>query len=93
MTGDDMAIQVAGVHKSYGRGARKTEVLRNFNMTIPKGHIYGLLGKIIYSSFGSITLALSVCPAQSVLEHSIFIFLPQVCLNPISSLSALSKLP
>ena len=63
-----MAIQVAGVHKSYGRGARKTEVLRNFNMTIPKGHIYGLLGKIIYSSFGSVTLALSVCPAQSVLE-------------------------
>ena len=41
-----MAIQVAGVHKSYGRGARKTEVLRNFNMTIPKGHIYGLLGKL-----------------------------------------------
>ena len=85
MTGDDMAIQVAGVHKSYGRGARKTEVLRNFNMTIPKGHIYGLLGKIIYSSFGSITLALSaVCPAQSVLEHSIFIF-PFLSLRHVSS--------
>ena len=42
-----MAIQVTGVHKSYGRGARKTEVLRDFNMTIPKGHIYGLLGRLI----------------------------------------------
>ena len=42
----DMAIQVAGVHKSYGRGSRKVEVLRNFNMTIPRGHIYGLLGKL-----------------------------------------------
>ena len=41
----DMAIQVSGVHKSYGRGSRKVEVLRNFNMTIPKGYIYGLLGK------------------------------------------------
>ena len=45
MVGDDMAIQVVRAHKSYGRGARKTEVLRNFNMTIPKGHIYGLLGR------------------------------------------------
>ena len=42
----DMAIQVAGVHKSYGRGSRKVEVLRNFNMTIPRGHIYGLLGEL-----------------------------------------------
>ena len=40
-----MAIQVSGVHKSYGRGSRKVEVLRNFNMTIPKGYIYGLLGR------------------------------------------------
>ena len=45
MVGDDMAIQVVRAHKSYGRGARKTEVLRNFNMTIPKGHIYGLQGR------------------------------------------------
>ena len=41
-----MAIQVSGVHKSYGSRSRKVEVLRNFNMTIPKGYIYGLLGKI-----------------------------------------------
>ena len=46
MSGDtDKAIQVAGVHKSYGRGARKVEVLKNFCMSIPRGHIYGLLGK------------------------------------------------
>ena len=41
----DMAIQVSGVFKSYGRGSRKVDVLRDFCMNIPRGHIYGLLGE------------------------------------------------
>lgn len=40
-----MAIEISDVHKSYGRGARKADVLIDFQMNIPKGHIYALLGK------------------------------------------------
>ena len=42
-----MAIEISDVYKSYGRGSRKTDVLRDFQMNIPRGHIYGLLGKTI----------------------------------------------
>ena len=41
-----MALQVSGVFKSYGRGSRKVDVLRDFCMNIPRGHIYGLLGEM-----------------------------------------------
>ena len=41
-----MAISVSGVYKSYGRGGRKVDVLRDLEMNIPRGHIYGLLGML-----------------------------------------------
>ena len=69
MLGDDMAIQVAGVHKSYGRGARKTEVLRNFNMTIPKGHIYGLLGKLDTLTESNIGFKVAQNPSTKMLHR------------------------
>ena len=42
----EMALQVSGVFKSYGRGSKKVDVLRDFCMNIPRGHIYGLLGEM-----------------------------------------------
>ena len=40
-----MAIEISHVCKSYGRGGRKADVLKDFQMNIPRGHIYGLLGQ------------------------------------------------
>ena len=45
-TDTTMAISVSGVYKSYGRGGRKVDVLRDLEMNIPRGHIYGLLGML-----------------------------------------------
>ena len=42
----EMTIQVSGAFKSYGWGSRKNYVLRDFNMKVPRGYIYGLLGEI-----------------------------------------------
>ena len=42
---DDLAIEVTNICKSYGRGSKKTHALKNFSMSLPKGKIYGLLGK------------------------------------------------
>ena len=48
MTDGEMekTIQVTGAFKSYGWGSRKNYVLRDFNMNVPRGYIYGLLGEI-----------------------------------------------
>ena len=42
---EELAICVRGADKSYGRGSKRTRVLADFNMSVPKGNIYGLLGK------------------------------------------------
>jgi len=41
---DNIAITVTEAFKSYGRGAKKCQVMKNFHMTVQKGSIYGLLG-------------------------------------------------
>ena len=44
-TGEDLAIQVRAGYKSFGRDSRRVHVMKNFNMSVPRGNIYGLLGK------------------------------------------------
>lgn len=41
------ALEVSHLHKSYGRGKKRVEVLRDLNMIIPRGNIYGLLGEAL----------------------------------------------
>ena len=41
----DLALEITNVHKSFGRGKRKVEVLRDLRLEIPRGNIYGLLGR------------------------------------------------
>ena len=39
------AIKLESTYKTYGSGESKTQVLIGLNMEVPKGQIYGLLGK------------------------------------------------
>ena len=39
------AIKLESTYKTYGSGKSKTQVLIGLNMEVPKGQIYGLLGK------------------------------------------------
>ncbi len=39
------AIQVDGVHKTYGRGSRAVHALCGVSIAVPRGEIYGLLGR------------------------------------------------
>ena len=41
----DLALEITNVHKSFGRGKRKVEVLTDLSLEIPRGNIYGLLGR------------------------------------------------
>ena len=43
---EPMAISLTDAYKSYGRGKKKVEVLRNLKMNVRKGSIYGLLGEL-----------------------------------------------
>jgi ABC-type glutathione transport system ATPase component len=42
---EDLAIEVRAGYKSFGRDSRRVHVMKNFNMSVPRGNIYGLLGK------------------------------------------------
>ena len=66
-----MAIQISGVHKSYGRGSRRTEVLRGLDMHIPRGHIYGLLGP---SGCGKTTLLQCIVGKRLTEAGSVLVF-------------------
>ena len=52
---EDLAIQVRGGYKTFGCGSRRVHVMKNFNMSVPRGNIYGLLGmhreqeRVLYS--------------------------------------------
>nr|AHK05673.1 ATP-binding cassette transporter sub-family H 55580 [Tigriopus japonicus] len=59
------AIAIKSAYKHYGRGDKRLDVLRDLNMTVPKGAIYGLLGP---SGCGKTTLLSSVI-GQSKLSH------------------------
>jgi hypothetical protein len=41
----EVAIRLDSAYKSYGRGKTKLPVLIGLNMEVPRGQIYGLLGK------------------------------------------------
>jgi hypothetical protein len=45
-TKEDLAIQVRGGYKTFGCGSRRVHVMKNFNMSVPRGNIYGLLGML-----------------------------------------------
>jgi hypothetical protein len=47
-SGEDLAIEVRGGYKSFGCGSRRVHVMKNFNMSVPRGNIYGLLGKLLF---------------------------------------------
>eukprot|EP00090_Calanus_glacialis_P013108 TRINITY_DN21732_c0_g1_i1.p1 TRINITY_DN21732_c0_g1~~TRINITY_DN21732_c0_g1_i1.p1 ORF type:complete len:794 (-),score=171.87 TRINITY_DN21732_c0_g1_i1:630-3011(-) len=66
-----MAIEISDVYKSYGRGSRKTDVLRDFQMNIPRGHIYGLLGP---SGCGKTTLLQCIVGKKIIDSGSIMVF-------------------
>ena len=38
------ALVVAGLHKTYGEGARAVEALKGIDLAVPRGAFYGLLG-------------------------------------------------
>ena len=43
---ETLAIQLKSAYKHYGSGKNRLPVLIGLNMNVPKGQIYGLLGKI-----------------------------------------------
>lgn len=51
------AIWGQGINKHYGRGKKRLQVLRDLNIAVPRGSIYGLLGP---SGCGKTTLLRSV---------------------------------
>ena len=36
-----------GGYKSFGKDSRRVNVMKNFNMSVPRGNIYGLLGRMV----------------------------------------------
>ena len=44
---EDLAIEVRGGYKSFGKDSRRVNVMKNFNMSVPRGNIYGLLGRMV----------------------------------------------
>ncbi len=38
------ALAIAGLRKTYGRGARAVEALRGIDLVVPRGAFFGLLG-------------------------------------------------
>jgi len=66
-----MAIEISQAYKSYGRGGRKVDVLRDFQMSIPKGNIYGLLGP---SGCGKTTLLQCIVGKKIIDSGTIKVF-------------------
>eukprot|EP00096_Caligus_rogercresseyi_P014658 TRINITY_DN7173_c0_g1_i1.p1 TRINITY_DN7173_c0_g1~~TRINITY_DN7173_c0_g1_i1.p1 ORF type:complete len:745 (+),score=193.02 TRINITY_DN7173_c0_g1_i1:231-2465(+) len=67
----DPAIWIRDVHKQYGWGRKKVNVLVNLDMTIPKGVIYGLLGP---SGCGKTTLLQCTIGRQRLQSGELLVF-------------------
>jgi hypothetical protein len=73
---EDLAIEVRAGYKSFGRDSRRVHVMKNFNMSVPRGNIYGLLGTSIFGCYSARLELRQGLPAEvSLFPLQVFVFL------------------